>query len=538
MPLESGAQFLAELSPLNPLGADDLRAGDDHIRLMKRVLQQTLPNAQQAYRLRRWEPRLVTRSEQLSLADEGRLIRVIAAPTGTIISLPPNAPTDWMVTVRNTSSVNNFVRVTLPRGEEFECDFRVENDVEIQLPRRGMGVTVIKQENGKWAVVSFSYSDAPDTGDEGVTIDTKLIKVNEDIRVVINWPNALTVPTRQPAVGSGNVILPFTAETIIEEMPDGWADAAMPTQINIPAGVTHIYAEFSGNIDFTSSSARPTGPGTVYITRNARVGAEIAANTLASQTLIRPAEIVPPERPLLLASNYIAVNEGDTIEVWGNAAVSGGFSVRDGRLTVTSVEGIPAGFSSPSGSETATEFGLTPIPETPTDGADDDAFVNSAALAVMGRTLQLTLGRTRGEDLVAEATLPAGSGGGGSSGGGSITLLGEFNTMSQTANQWIDLGFAFGAGLATSVIIGSGGFSALAAGAEIENAGNFIAGARAEPDPDSASHTGTYFGSYLPYNMAHGTMSIAKNSAGNVLMAVESTTSESISGNLYQISLG
>lgn len=42
MPVESGS-FVADLNPAWPLGTDDRNQGDDHLRLIKRFIQQTLP---------------------------------------------------------------------------------------------------------------------------------------------------------------------------------------------------------------------------------------------------------------------------------------------------------------------------------------------------------------------------------------------------------------------------------------------------------------------------------------------------------------
>lgn len=43
MPLET-AEFIAELNPNNPTGGDPVNQGDDHARLTKKVLVQSLPN--------------------------------------------------------------------------------------------------------------------------------------------------------------------------------------------------------------------------------------------------------------------------------------------------------------------------------------------------------------------------------------------------------------------------------------------------------------------------------------------------------------
>jgi hypothetical protein len=47
MSLET-ASFIAGLDPTNPTGLDDVSQGDDHVRLVKQVLKNTLPNADAA----------------------------------------------------------------------------------------------------------------------------------------------------------------------------------------------------------------------------------------------------------------------------------------------------------------------------------------------------------------------------------------------------------------------------------------------------------------------------------------------------------
>jgi len=47
MPVESGS-YISDLNPAWPLGADDRNQGDDHLRLVKRLVQQSFPNVEGA----------------------------------------------------------------------------------------------------------------------------------------------------------------------------------------------------------------------------------------------------------------------------------------------------------------------------------------------------------------------------------------------------------------------------------------------------------------------------------------------------------
>ena len=50
MGLELGT-FIDDLIQTNPLGSDDKRQGDDHLRLLKKVLQNTIKRASKAFYL-------------------------------------------------------------------------------------------------------------------------------------------------------------------------------------------------------------------------------------------------------------------------------------------------------------------------------------------------------------------------------------------------------------------------------------------------------------------------------------------------------
>lgn len=80
MPLET-AQYIHQLNPANPSGADPLKQGDDHIRLLKAAIQATFPNLT--------GPMTLTQSTLNAIASQ-------FVPAGTIcLFAGTTAPSGW-----------------------------------------------------------------------------------------------------------------------------------------------------------------------------------------------------------------------------------------------------------------------------------------------------------------------------------------------------------------------------------------------------------------------------------------------------------
>ena len=86
MPLEKGT-FITDLVATNPEGTDPASQGDDHLRLIKAVLQATFPNAGRAFRF----PEIirVTADRTLTMNEQNAVVLAEASATSTVaVTLP------------------------------------------------------------------------------------------------------------------------------------------------------------------------------------------------------------------------------------------------------------------------------------------------------------------------------------------------------------------------------------------------------------------------------------------------------------------
>ena len=104
MALESGT-FLGDLVSSNPPGWDSESQGDDHLRLIKAVLQGTFPNASRAYYLSE-VPAAKTGAYPVVAADENKLIRGDVSGGTFAITLPVGSSifAGWSVTIIKSDS--------------------------------------------------------------------------------------------------------------------------------------------------------------------------------------------------------------------------------------------------------------------------------------------------------------------------------------------------------------------------------------------------------------------------------------------------
>lgn len=113
MGLEAGT-YISDLAPANPVSSDKKNVGDDHLRLIKAVLQGTLPNASRAYRF----PEVVTKTIDYAgvAADENKFILCDTTIGQYTVTLPTPTFGGWIVTVIKTSADVNPVFVAPPSG--------------------------------------------------------------------------------------------------------------------------------------------------------------------------------------------------------------------------------------------------------------------------------------------------------------------------------------------------------------------------------------------------------------------------------------
>lgn len=117
MPLES-ATFVSDLVSSNPVGATDQKAlGDDHLRLIKSVLQGTFPNASKAFRF----PQVLSKSADYSIVvgDDNSLV-IFDSTAATRTAHLPNTATilaGFQTTIFKSIAANTVV-IDTPGGEK------------------------------------------------------------------------------------------------------------------------------------------------------------------------------------------------------------------------------------------------------------------------------------------------------------------------------------------------------------------------------------------------------------------------------------
>ena len=114
MPLESGV-YLQDLDDANPTGADIKGRGDDHLRLIKRVLKNTFPNATKPIRLQDRKIKSVSGNTVLTAEDEGSTVSVTGAGDVTI-TLPFEVPIGFVIKVKY-AKVSDSVRIEAAVGD-------------------------------------------------------------------------------------------------------------------------------------------------------------------------------------------------------------------------------------------------------------------------------------------------------------------------------------------------------------------------------------------------------------------------------------
>ena len=97
--------YISGLVTTNPLETDLMSAGEDHIKLLKRVLKNTFPTADTALRIKNNEWKNITSgsSYQVVAADEGKTIYVSSNQNFTV-NLPASPADGFTLTIVNASS--------------------------------------------------------------------------------------------------------------------------------------------------------------------------------------------------------------------------------------------------------------------------------------------------------------------------------------------------------------------------------------------------------------------------------------------------
>lgn len=108
------ATYVSDLDANNPLAADKKNQGDDHFRLLKAVLKNTLPNADRAWRM----PEVVSKTANYGVlvGDENKTILCDTTAGAFTVTLPTPTFDGWLVRVVKSSTDVNPVYVAPPSG--------------------------------------------------------------------------------------------------------------------------------------------------------------------------------------------------------------------------------------------------------------------------------------------------------------------------------------------------------------------------------------------------------------------------------------
>ena len=117
------ATYISELAPANPAGASDpVSEGDNHLRLLKEVLQGTFPGANKEFYL----PKVSVKTGNYTVvaADENSIIAVDATTAPVTITLPLGSGlnTGFMITVVKTDATGNAVTVAANAADSLNGD--------------------------------------------------------------------------------------------------------------------------------------------------------------------------------------------------------------------------------------------------------------------------------------------------------------------------------------------------------------------------------------------------------------------------------
>jgi microcystin-dependent protein len=117
MALETGT-FIDDLVTTNPPGGDDKRQGDDHLRLIKNVLKNSIKRVSRAF----YVPSSVVKNANYTvLASDDNMTFLCDTTSSFTLTLPTLTSTDkgWAIYITKTTSDGNPVFITPPSGSIF-----------------------------------------------------------------------------------------------------------------------------------------------------------------------------------------------------------------------------------------------------------------------------------------------------------------------------------------------------------------------------------------------------------------------------------
>lgn len=288
--LES-ATYVADFVTSNPTNADLVSAGDDHLRLVKAVLQATFPNASKAFYIPDAAAKTTTYS--VVAADQNKILTGDATGGTFAFTLPTLAASDdgWEVFIQKIDSSANAVTVTAT----------IEGLSNWSFPTQWDGATFI------WTGTAWNVKDTRGGSVERVfnkTANATLATTEFDSVILVapasattitlpaasgrkgKWynikrteasANAVTIDANASETIDGNLTVPVWAGQNIVVMGDGtnWFIASSGGRVGRPApGTVQFYAGttipvgahecYNQNVSRTTYADLFTAVGTLY----------------------------------------------------------------------------------------------------------------------------------------------------------------------------------------------------------------------------------------------------------------------------------
>ena len=192
MALET-ATYLDSLVSSNPAGTDDKSDGDNHLRLIKSVLQNTFPNADQAFRLQHGKLK-VKSSGSLALTDEGYMMVL----TGSLraVTLPASAPVGFQIGIKRAQDSGAVTKVSAPSGENIGDDGVDLVSSKYELEKKGDYAWFVKNATSgdEWVVTRSSMSAADPDPAEGILETSLLLSGNVNVTTRNNYASDSNTP--------------------------------------------------------------------------------------------------------------------------------------------------------------------------------------------------------------------------------------------------------------------------------------------------------------------------------------------------------
>lgn len=250
------ATYISDFNASNPAAGDQQSQGDDHLRLLKTVLQTTFPNAAKAFRLPT-DGAAETANFSISFPGDQNKIKRVDATSGNItvtLSTPSgaNAP-GWGLTVARIDSSTNTVTIqggTINGASSYAL-------------------------NGQWASVDLIWIDA-----SSVWLALPRAGFAPGVTTTFHNTNAPAGWTKQTDAGYSNAaIRTITSGTVTTGGSTGFTSVFTSrtiAQANLPA-VTLSYSGNTGDEsnDHTHAYGDKSNPGTTGTTGGGAIGQTI-----------------------------------------------------------------------------------------------------------------------------------------------------------------------------------------------------------------------------------------------------------------------